>query len=224
MGQGSRFFLTTAMVLEHILRSSSPVGAQRGLKMQPQACTEEILWILCWFQHTSYFITTPNTFRHTFRCLQCEPQEKEQERNCITLLHVTVHSFFLAVFPLIRVRAELSDGVWLIERIVFIVYKTQKFSSLLEITCGLHPSIEKAEAISTGSTYRSNVTFVCSSGYHLVGPQNITCLANGSWSKPLPLCEGKCLGLFPVTFQSGISNSSSLMHAYHIIQRLNWFW
>ncbi|NXO38057.1 SVEP1 protein, partial [Locustella ochotensis] len=59
----------------------------------------------------------------------------------------------------------------------------------MQITCGLHPSIEKAEAISTGSTYRSNVTFVCSSGYHLVGPQNITCLANGSWSKPLPLCE-----------------------------------
>ncbi|XP_010293062.1 PREDICTED: sushi, von Willebrand factor type A, EGF and pentraxin domain-containing protein 1-like, partial [Phaethon lepturus] len=57
------------------------------------------------------------------------------------------------------------------------------------ITCGLHPSIEKAEAISTGSTYKSNVTFVCSSGYHLVGPENITCLANGSWSKPLPLCE-----------------------------------
>ncbi|NXV57103.1 SVEP1 protein, partial [Molothrus ater] len=59
----------------------------------------------------------------------------------------------------------------------------------IQITCGLHPSIEKAEAISTGSTYRSNVTFVCSSGYHLVGPQNITCLANGSWSMPLPLCE-----------------------------------
>ncbi|KAJ7417533.1 hypothetical protein WISP_63915 [Willisornis vidua] len=58
-----------------------------------------------------------------------------------------------------------------------------------QITCGLHPSIEKAEAISTGSTYRSNVTFMCNSGYHLVGPQNITCLANGSWSKPLPLCE-----------------------------------
>ncbi|XP_050843098.1 sushi, von Willebrand factor type A, EGF and pentraxin domain-containing protein 1 isoform X3 [Serinus canaria] len=59
----------------------------------------------------------------------------------------------------------------------------------IQITCGLHPSIEKAEAISTGSTFRSNVTFVCSSGYHLVGPQNITCLANGSWSNPLPFCE-----------------------------------
>ncbi|NWY42555.1 SVEP1 protein, partial [Sylvia atricapilla] len=59
----------------------------------------------------------------------------------------------------------------------------------MQITCGLHPFIEKAEAISTGCTYGSNVTFVCSSGYHLVGPQNITCLANGSWSKPLPLCE-----------------------------------
>ncbi|PKU44337.1 von willebrand factor type egf and pentraxin domain-containing protein 1 [Limosa lapponica baueri] len=61
--------------------------------------------------------------------------------------------------------------------------------SCTRITCGMHPSIEKAEAISTGSTYRSNVTFVCNSGYHLVGPQNITCLANGSWSKPLPSCE-----------------------------------
>ncbi|KAK2514926.1 Svep1 [Columba guinea] len=61
--------------------------------------------------------------------------------------------------------------------------------SCTRITCGLHPSIEKAEAISTGNTYTSNVTFVCNSGYHLIGPQNITCLANGSWSRPLPLCE-----------------------------------
>lgn len=102
VGQGSRFFLSTAIVLEHILRSSSTVGAQRGLKMQLKACTEEIFWILCWFEHTSYLITPPNTFRHTFRCLQCEPQEKGWERNCITLLHVTVHSFFPAVFLLIQ--------------------------------------------------------------------------------------------------------------------------
>lgn len=31
---------------------------------------------------------------------------------------------------------------------------------------------------------------MCNFGYHLVGPQNITCLANGTWSKPLPSCEG----------------------------------
>lgn len=103
------------------------------------------------------------------------------------------------------------------------LYKTKKFSPLLGITCGLHPSIEKAEAISTGNTYTSNVTFVCNSGYHLVGPQNITCLANGSWSRPLPLCEGNCLVSWPGTFRSGLTNRSSLVHTYHMIQGLSCF-
>ncbi|XP_041117630.1 sushi, von Willebrand factor type A, EGF and pentraxin domain-containing protein 1 isoform X2 [Polyodon spathula] len=57
-------------------------------------------------------------------------------------------------------------------------------------SCGTPPSVENAVALATGDTYRNNISFVCSSGFHLAGPQNITCQANGSWSTPTPVCEG----------------------------------
>ncbi|KAM4808468.1 sushi, von Willebrand factor type A, EGF and pentraxin domain-containing protein 1 [Rhinophrynus dorsalis] len=63
----------------------------------------------------------------------------------------------------------------------------------VSVTCDPSPIIENAISISTGNAYRNNVTYICNSGYHLVGPQNISCLANGTWSKPLPLCkETRC--------------------------------
>ncbi|XP_058886297.1 sushi, von Willebrand factor type A, EGF and pentraxin domain-containing protein 1 isoform X1 [Acipenser ruthenus] len=60
----------------------------------------------------------------------------------------------------------------------------------VQISCGTPPSVENAVALATGDTYRNNISFVCSSGFHLSGPQNITCQANGSWSTPTPVCEG----------------------------------
>ncbi|KAG7461968.1 hypothetical protein MATL_G00196770 [Megalops atlanticus] len=57
------------------------------------------------------------------------------------------------------------------------------------VSCGLPPSVENAAATATGETYQSNVTYVCMSGLHLVGPQTLTCLANGTWSQPVPVCE-----------------------------------
>ncbi|MGH0158069.1 UNVERIFIED_CONTAM: hypothetical protein FKN15_073952, partial [Acipenser sinensis] len=60
----------------------------------------------------------------------------------------------------------------------------------VQISCGTPPSVENAVALATGDTYRNNISFVCSSGFHLAGPQNITCQANGSWSTPTPVCEG----------------------------------
>ncbi|MEE6459030.1 hypothetical protein FKM82_000515 [Ascaphus truei] len=63
----------------------------------------------------------------------------------------------------------------------------------VSVTCEPHPSIENAVSISTGNTYKNNVTYTCNFGYHFVGSQNITCLVNGTWSKPLPLCtETRC--------------------------------
>ncbi|XP_072848120.2 sushi, von Willebrand factor type A, EGF and pentraxin domain-containing protein 1 isoform X1 [Pogona vitticeps] len=57
------------------------------------------------------------------------------------------------------------------------------------IRCEPPPTVENAIPIANENTYRSKVSFVCNFGYHLVGPGNITCLANGSWSKPHPSCE-----------------------------------
>ncbi|XP_061487863.1 sushi, von Willebrand factor type A, EGF and pentraxin domain-containing protein 1 isoform X2 [Rhineura floridana] len=59
----------------------------------------------------------------------------------------------------------------------------------VSIICEPPPTVENALSIVAENTYRSNVSFVCNFGYHLLGPENITCLANGSWSKPLPSCE-----------------------------------
>ncbi|KAF7244662.1 Sushi, von Willebrand factor type A, EGF and pentraxin domain-containing protein 1 [Varanus komodoensis] len=57
------------------------------------------------------------------------------------------------------------------------------------IRCEPPPMIENAVSIGIENTYSSNISFICNFGYHLLGPENITCLANGSWSKPLPSCE-----------------------------------
>ncbi|XP_060618494.2 sushi, von Willebrand factor type A, EGF and pentraxin domain-containing protein 1 isoform X2 [Anolis sagrei] len=59
----------------------------------------------------------------------------------------------------------------------------------VSIRCESPPTIENAYSVFIESTYRSNISFICNFGYHLLGPENITCLANGSWSKPLPSCE-----------------------------------
>ncbi|XP_043572153.1 sushi, von Willebrand factor type A, EGF and pentraxin domain-containing protein 1 isoform X1 [Chiloscyllium plagiosum] len=61
--------------------------------------------------------------------------------------------------------------------------------SCQRISCEPHSEVDNAVSIGTGDSYMSNVTFVCDVGYHLVGPQNITCLANGTWSQPVPHCE-----------------------------------
>ncbi|XP_067839671.1 sushi, von Willebrand factor type A, EGF and pentraxin domain-containing protein 1 [Heptranchias perlo] len=62
-------------------------------------------------------------------------------------------------------------------------------ASCRRIICEPHPSVDNAVSIGTGDSYMSNISFVCNFGYRLIGPQNITCLANRTWSHPLPRCE-----------------------------------
>ncbi|CDQ91696.1 unnamed protein product, partial [Oncorhynchus mykiss] len=57
------------------------------------------------------------------------------------------------------------------------------------VSCGPPPSVENAELQASGETYQSNVSYVCNPGLHLIGAQNLTCLANGTWSLPAPTCE-----------------------------------
>jgi len=37
----------------------------------------------------------------------------------------------------------------------------------------------------------SRVQYKCNSGYRLLGNGTLTCLASGTWSSPLPTCEGE---------------------------------
>ncbi|XP_068090442.1 sushi, von Willebrand factor type A, EGF and pentraxin domain-containing protein 1 isoform X2 [Hyperolius riggenbachi] len=65
--------------------------------------------------------------------------------------------------------------------------------SCVSVVCEPHPSVENAMPVTRGNTYNSNVTYICDIGYHLVGPENVTCLADGTWSHPVPFCkETKC--------------------------------
>ncbi|KAM4706820.1 sushi, von Willebrand factor type A, EGF and pentraxin domain-containing protein 1 [Discoglossus pictus] len=59
----------------------------------------------------------------------------------------------------------------------------------VSVKCESEPSIENAISVSSGNIYRSNLTYICNFGYQLIGPQNVRCLANGTWSRPLPVCE-----------------------------------
>ncbi|XP_064877915.1 sushi, von Willebrand factor type A, EGF and pentraxin domain-containing protein 1-like isoform X3 [Oncorhynchus nerka] len=57
------------------------------------------------------------------------------------------------------------------------------------VSCGPPPSVENAEVQTSDEAYQGNVSYVCNPGLHLVGPQNLTCLANGTWSLPAPTCK-----------------------------------
>ncbi|XP_067886734.1 sushi, von Willebrand factor type A, EGF and pentraxin domain-containing protein 1 isoform X1 [Heterodontus francisci] len=70
-------------------------------------------------------------------------------------------------------------------------------ASCWRIICEPHSLVDNAVFIGTEDSYMSNITFVCNLGYHLVGPQNITCLANRTWSQPLPRCEEMLCNVLP---------------------------
>ncbi|XP_027034202.2 uncharacterized protein LOC113663192 [Tachysurus fulvidraco] len=56
-------------------------------------------------------------------------------------------------------------------------------------SCGAPPIVENAVSLPTGESYQSNVTYICNAGKNLVGPQNLTRQADGTWSSPAPTCE-----------------------------------
>ncbi|KAJ8008467.1 hypothetical protein DPEC_G00105120 [Dallia pectoralis] len=59
------------------------------------------------------------------------------------------------------------------------------------VSCGPPPPVDKAELQISGMTYLHTVSYVCKHGLHLVGPQNLTCQADRTWSHPAPTCEAQ---------------------------------
>lgn len=55
-------------------------------------------------------------------------------------------------------------------------------------SCGAPPTVQNAQP--AGEPSPDNVTYVCNPGLQLVGPETLTCLDNGTWSLPVPTCEG----------------------------------
>ncbi|XP_072543610.1 sushi, von Willebrand factor type A, EGF and pentraxin domain-containing protein 1 isoform X2 [Salminus brasiliensis] len=60
---------------------------------------------------------------------------------------------------------------------------------LCVVSCGSPPLVKNAVSLKTGESYKSTVTYMCNPGLDLIGPQNLTCQADGTWSLPAPTCE-----------------------------------
>ncbi|TSN12231.1 Sushi, von Willebrand factor type A, EGF and pentraxin domain-containing protein 1 [Bagarius yarrelli] len=66
-----------------------------------------------------------------------------------------------------------SDGTW----------------SKHTMSCGPPPIVENAVSLPADESYQSVVMYICNTGMNLIGPQNLTCQADGTWSSPAPTCE-----------------------------------
>ena len=63
--------------------------------------------------------------------------------------------------------------------------------NLSVINCGDPGSPSNGNSQVSGSTFGSTVNHTCNEGYELNGVNERECLANGSWSAPLPSCDSK---------------------------------
>lgn len=64
-----------------------------------------------------------------------------------------------------------------------------------EYACGPPPTVSHAQFRITAESHLLNVSYLCNAGMQLVGPETLTCLADGTWSLPAPTCEGTEAGL-----------------------------
>lgn len=56
-------------------------------------------------------------------------------------------------------------------------------------TCGPPPTVTNGYVHTTGETYLHNASYYCNVGLQLVGSKTLTCLSNGTWSLPVPMCQ-----------------------------------
>uniref|UniRef100_A0A3Q3VWX1 Beta-2-glycoprotein 1 n=1 Tax=Mola mola TaxID=94237 RepID=A0A3Q3VWX1_MOLML len=62
-----------------------------------------------------------------------------------------------------------------------------------------HPiAFSNGELHYTDNVYGSTINYTCHKGYNLIGAHTAECLANGSWSAPVPECKSVECGLAPI--------------------------
>ncbi len=60
------------------------------------------------------------------------------------------------------------------------------------VSCGPAPKAPaNGQQNTSGTTFRSTVTYTCNPGYTLQGDNRHTCMANGHWSGRAPTCDRK---------------------------------
>ncbi|XP_033098555.1 CUB and sushi domain-containing protein 3-like [Anneissia japonica] len=57
------------------------------------------------------------------------------------------------------------------------------------VSCGDPGSIINGIRMGANETYGSTVTYVCNTGYNLVGAASVTCQSDGTWSQSAPVCQ-----------------------------------
>ena len=65
---------------------------------------------------------------------------------------------------------------------------TEQYTTLLGIDCGLLTDPENGEVSFSSTIYNSVATYICDSGYALIGDNMRTCLDTGLWSGSAPTC------------------------------------
>ena len=63
----------------------------------------------------------------------------------------------------------------------------------ITVNCGDPGTPSNGDTEGTVTTFGSIVNHTCNKGYELNGANERECLANGSWSAPLPSCDSKSL-------------------------------
>lgn len=58
-------------------------------------------------------------------------------------------------------------------------------------TCGNPGSPTNGARTTTGTSPGDTVIWTCNRGYRLVGSRSAECQPRGTWSRPLPICEGR---------------------------------
>ena len=76
----------------------------------------------------------------------------------------------------------------------FQYYETKIFMRLSSnvVRCPNLPTLQNGRVIQRGNKPGDTATYVCNSGYELVGQSDRTCQTGGDWSGEAPTC--KCLG------------------------------
>ncbi|GFY71638.1 locomotion-related protein Hikaru genki [Trichonephila inaurata madagascariensis] len=68
------------------------------------------------------------------------------------------------------------------------------YCALTDIQCPAINSLDRNRVMAVeGNKMHSQARFACMEGFNLIGPEEITCTASGSWSETPPYCEGQSL-------------------------------
>ncbi|XP_045205733.2 CUB and sushi domain-containing protein 3-like [Mercenaria mercenaria] len=80
----------------------------------------------------------------------------------------------------------------------------------IEVDCGELTIANGIVLAPDGTDYPHSVTYMCNIGHDLVGTENRTCTANGTWTESEPYCKPRDCGNFPELVNGYVSTNSTI--------------